>query len=231
MDCCSIMLCTYNRIVDNGSTDGSKEWLQDLMGKIPQQSSCLGYELHLNETNLGIAKGRNLGLHLANKHEDRWLATMDNDIEVPIGWLSECIGIMKANSNFVVGVNMESRPYPSKTLNNKTFQVKQMGNLGTACMVFPRVLHEKIGYFNEDYEMYAHEDADFGFRARMAKFNLGYIQQPGNHFGIGELDQGDYRVFKDAHVKTNLPKYMLNCHNYRTGQKPLFIPYNPIGAE
>ena len=69
--------------------------------------------------------------------------------------------------------------------------------------------------------------ADFGFRARMAKFQLGYVQEPGNHFGIGELDQGEYRVFKDAHVKTNLPKYMLNCHGYRTGQKPLYIPYNP----
>lgn len=248
MDCCSIMLVTYNRleltkrtldnlfanakypfrliIVDNGSTDGSKEWLKELEKNIPQESGCIAYEPHFNETNLGIARGRNIGLHLADKHEDRWMATMDNDIEAPEGWLAECIDIMKANSNFVIGVNMEQRPYPLKTLGANTFQVKPMGNLGTACMVFPRTLHDKIGHFNEDYAMYAHEDADFGFRTRMAKFQLGYIKQLGNHFGIGDLDQGEYRIFKDAHVKANLPRYMINCHKYRSGQKPIYIPYN-----
>ena len=107
MDCCSIMLVTYNRleltkrtfdnlfanakhpfrliIVDNGSTDGSKEWLKELEKNIPQLSGCVAYEPYFNEINLGIARGRNLGLHLADKHEDRWLATMDNDIEAPEG--------------------------------------------------------------------------------------------------------------------------------------------------
>jgi GT2 family glycosyltransferase len=209
-------------IVDNGSTDGTQEWLKEL--KTPLEH-CIGYQPHFNESNLGIARGRNIGLKLADEHKDRWLATVDNDIEVPHGWLEECTDIMKANSNFVIGVNMEGRAYQTKTLNGKTFDFKPMGNLGTACMVFPRTLHEKIGYFNCDYQMYAHEDADFGFRARIAKFQLGYLLRQGKHIGIGDVDQGEYRTFKDKYVKSNLPKYMLNCHNYRTGKKPIYIPY------
>ena len=214
----TIMLTTYNRlslthrtfnslfgttktpyrlvITDNGSTDGTVDYLKSL--KVNEY--CLSYDLHLNAENLGIARGRNRCLKLADKHKTEYLATIDNDCEFPDNWLFKCIDIISVNPTLSIGVNMENVQYPEITLNKKTFQLKQQGNLGSACMVFNRMLHERIGFFTTEYEKYGEEDSDWGFRARLAGWKLGYIQENGNHFGVGELDTGEYRKFEEMNV-------------------------------
>lgn len=124
-----------------------------------------------------------------------------------------------------IGVNFEGTNYPLKTRNGKNYQFKHEGNLGTACSVFPRQLHKMIGFFTTDYGLYGEEDADFYFRARMAGFELGYLQTNGNHFGEGELDKGAYREFKTESHRRNLAKFQMNCHSYMRRLKPIFIPY------
>jgi GT2 family glycosyltransferase len=240
----SIMCVTYNRldmtqrtlkslskntnvpyrliIVDNGSTDGTADWLTKLF---PQNDYCIGYDYHIHSENKGIAAGRNQGLRIAEKYKDDWLSTIDNDIEVPFGWLKDCIDILEANPQFVMGVNMEDVRYPVVTLNGKSFQNKPQGNLGTACTVFPRKLHEKIGYFNTEYELYGEDDADFFFRARVAGYQMGYIKEMGVHFGQGELDTGEYRDFKDVCRSKNLAKFIQNCRDYAGGRKANYIPF------
>ncbi len=239
----SIMLVTYNRleltkrmldsffknttspyrfiVVDNGSSDGTPEFLTSL--QVP--ASCVGYEYFLSPSNLGIAVGRNVGLQMADKHFDDWLSTVDNDIEFAPGWLEECIGIMQANPNFAIGVNMENTMYPIITQNGKSFQFKPRGNLGTACTVFPRKLHVMLGFFNTEYGLYGEEDADFFIRARMMGFQLGYLKQSGIHFGEGELDEGEYREFKTQCHARNLAKFQQNCAFYANGSKPIYIPF------
>src|SRR5271157_5228045 len=101
----SIMMVTYNRleltkrmldnlftnttspyrliIVDNGSTDGTAEWLKQLK---PASSFCQDYHSRFNEKNLGIATGRNRCLLVADHYQDDLLATVDNDVEFPKDW-------------------------------------------------------------------------------------------------------------------------------------------------
>ena len=238
----SIMMVTYNRleltqrmlrslfqntdvpfrliIVDNGSTDGTIQWLQSM----PQdQPLCQSYDIHLNENNLGIAKGRNLGLQIADRYQDDWLATVDNDVEFPAGWLRECIEIMETVPKYSVGLNMESVQYPISTIHGKTFQVKPQGNLGTACAVFNRKLHQEIGFFCTEFGLYGEEDADFFFRARIAGYRLGYLLKPGIHFGEGELDTGEYRKFKDSCRGNNIANFQKRCHQYMGGQCPIYL--------
>lgn len=178
-------------IVDNGSKDGTVEYLNNLR---PPSEWCVGCEILLNPENKGNAYGRNQALQIANKFNDPFLSTMDNDVIFPDGWLNEILDIINANPNFVIGVNMEPTPYPLITLNKKTFQYKAKGNLGTASTVFKRELHNKIGFF-QIYSLFGEEDADFHFRSRLAGYQMGYLANMGTHLGQNERDTGAYREF------------------------------------
>src|SRR5260370_27603063 len=107
----------------------------------------------------------------------------------------------------------------------KEVKLKKLGNLGTACIVFNRKLHSMIGFFCMEYEKYGEEDPDLCARARIAGYEMGYIKQNGNHFGQGELDQGEYRAFKDACRSKNIAKFRENCYAYASGRKPIYISY------
>lgn len=241
----SLMMCTYNRldltkrmlqnlfentdsglyrllIVDNGSADGTPDFLKKLA---EEKSNVI---VHYNKENKGIAVGRNQGLLLADKHapDDEYMCTIDNDIEVHSGWLNQCLEIIQDNPRIAIGINFEGTSYPLVTRNNKTFQLKPIGNLGTACSVFHRSLHKAIGFFTTDYGLYGEEDADFYFRARIAGWECGYLPNKGLHFGEGELDQGEYREFKTACHKNNLIKFQHNCYAYMGRVKPIFLPYH-----
>lgn len=242
IDSTCIMMATYNRleltkrmlnsffkttsdpyrliIVDNGSTDGTVEYLKDL------KENCTALlDVHFNEKNLGIAVARNQGLKIANKYNTRWLSTVDNDVELPQNWLSKCIDIIKACPEFAIGVNMEGKVYPYMDRNEKLFQFKSAGNLGTACTVFSRQLHEQIGYFTTEFGLYGEEDADFFFRARQLGYQMGYLLEMGVHFGEGELDQGEYREFKTKRHNENYSPFIKTCHEYARKQRPLYIPF------
>ena len=240
------MFCTYNRlnftkrmlesflknttspyhliIVDNGSSDGTPEYLHQMFDRSEYQH-CEGTTLQLNEKNKGIAIGRNQGLKLAGKFGDDYLCTLDNDIELPPLWLENCIDVLSSNPRFSVGLNFEGTQYPLQTLNGKTVQVKPAGNLGTACMVFPKHLHQAIGFFNTEYGLYGEEDADYGFRARLVGYQLGYLLEKGVHFGEGPEDTGPYREFKTKQHALNLAKFQTNCHLYMARRRPYYLPY------
>ena len=240
----SVMLCTFNRleltkrmmesffktidtdyrliVIDNGSTDGTVEWLQQLKA---DDKFCQGYHTHFNLKNMGIAIGRNQALLIADKYQDSFLATIDNDVEFYSGWLSECISIIKTNHKFAVGLNFEDVNYPLHSINGKMVQWKKDGNLGTACSVFHRKLHETIGFFITEFGLYGEEDSNLFHRARLAGWSMGYLPKNGIHFGVGDLDIGEYREFKTACHKKNLVPFQTACYDYMAGRKSIYIPF------
>lgn len=247
----SLMFVTYNRleltkkmlaslfehtdspfrliIVDNGSTDGTVEWLKTdpwLKEQIWKNNNCVGQDIQFNEKNMGIAIGRNQCLKIANKYNDEWLSTLDNDIEFVPQWLSKCLDVLSANPKFCIGLNMEGMEYPIFSRNGKSFQYKRVGNLGTACTVFSRKLHEAIGYFIMEYGLYSCDDSDFFFRARLAGYEMAYLPEMGIHIGVGEHDVGEYREFKDkAHAEISV-KFRKSCGEYVRGQRKIYIDFN-----
>ncbi|MEZ6015365.1 MAG: glycosyltransferase [Planctomycetota bacterium] len=69
-------------VVDNGSTDGSREWLE----RSPD------IELIVNPTNYGAPRARNQALLYARQAGlGDWVAFLDNDIVVPEGWLDRAL--------------------------------------------------------------------------------------------------------------------------------------------
>lgn len=212
--------------VDNGSTDGTVKFLQQHCElKKKEIDNFINYSIHCNYGNKGIAIGRNQALYLADSD---WLVTLDNDVWIPSGWLTECVDILSRNRQYgAIGVNMENVHYPIVTLNEKEFQDKPRGNLGTACMVFNKSLHKMLGFFNHlDYKKYGEEDSDWGMRTRVIGLKLGYIKENGKHLGEGENDKGPYREFKTKQHKENLAKFHQNCRDYFSRKKSLYIPFN-----
>ncbi len=248
-ECTSIMMVTYNRleltkrmlqslfaqtdvpyrliIVDNGSTDGTVEWLKS----VPQEHNlCQSVDIHLNEKNLGIAAGRNRAMKIADKYNDPWLSTVDNDVEFVSSWLSKCVNILKDNPKFAIGLNMEGVNYPIVKLNGHDVQFKKAGNLGTACTVFPRDLHHKLGFF-VSYGLYGEEDSNWFIRARVIGYQMGYLPENGVHFGVGENDTGEYREWKTQMHKQNLEKFRQDCYLYYQKKKSLYEPFPDLGNE
>ena len=244
----SIMMVTYNRleltkqtldilfkntkypfklcVVDNASQDETIKYLNEeiVAKKLKEVEAFQSFHLRRNSENKGIAIARNQALTMADTD---WLVTFDNDVSVPEGWLTEAINILEKNPQYGgIGVNMENKQYPIVEKNGCIFQNKSSGNLGTACMVFNRKLHKMLGFFNhKDYEFYGHEDADWGMRTRVLGLKLGYIKENGKHLGEGELDQGEYREFKNKYGKQNLNKFYANSRSYARKEKSLYINF------
>jgi glycosyltransferase involved in cell wall biosynthesis len=239
----SLMMVTYNRlnltkptiesiykntdlpfnliIVDNASTDGTIEYLNEL------KNNNDNIHLHFNNENRGIARGRNRALKMAEDLNTKWFATLDNDVLLPNKWISQCIDIIKANPSYCIGVSFEQMIYPKVNRNGYEFEEKPKGNLGTACSVFGGQLVKMIGYFISEYERYGEDDANLFARARFAGFKLGYLLEHGTHLGEGENDTGPYREFKDECRKKNLAKFQEDCRLYAAGKKNIRLPYDP----
>ena len=135
--------CSFNLvIIDNGSTDGTVEFLKELELCDDQPSVLHKLDITYLPENKGIATGRNMALKRADEIKTKWYCTIDNDVELPEGWLSECIEILDANKAYgAVGVNFEIAPFPIVTRGGHSFQDKAAGNLGTACMVFRSTIY------------------------------------------------------------------------------------------
>lgn len=242
----SLMVCTYNRldltkqmiksvfdntnmpfrliIIDNGSSDGTQEWLQSINSKL--NINCLDVIIHQNSQNKGIAIGRNQGLLIANKYNDSFLCTLDNDVVLPPKWLEESVNFVNSNPKFCIGINYENEKYQIQNINGFNVEVKPMGNLGTATMLFHRELHNKIGYFITEYGLYSCEDSDWGWRARLAGYKMAYLNIQGKHLGEGLNDIGEYRDFKtQAHLKVS-PIFIASCREYSLGQRSIYINYS-----
>lgn len=214
-------------IVDNGSDDGTPEYLSNFRDlNNPEETYLKNMHLIFLEKNKGIAIGRNIALKKADDLKAEWYCTIDNDVKMPDNWLKDSIDILKINNNFgVIGVNMEDVKYPIIKKNGFEFQEKPKGNLGTACMVFRKPVHQMVGFFNTEYGKYGEEDADFGMRIRVLGFKMGYVKEMGEHLGSDEKDDNEYRKFKTKQHADNLDLFKVNCGKYVRKEKALYIPY------
>lgn len=85
-------------VVDNASTDGSREWLQ----RWAAQPSAAGHErrLILNDANLGFSAGNNVGLRAATGEV---LVLLNNDTHVTPGWVRGLCNHLRDPSLGLVG--------------------------------------------------------------------------------------------------------------------------------
>ncbi|MDI6869877.1 MAG: glycosyltransferase [Bacillota bacterium] len=77
-------------VVDNASTDGTRERLEQL------SQAC---RVHLNDTNLGFAKASNQGARMAR---GKYLLFLNNDTEPQPGWLAAMLKVVEADPSVAI---------------------------------------------------------------------------------------------------------------------------------
>ena len=172
-------------LVDDGSTDGTREWLATL---------GTPFRVVLNERNLGYAVANNRGAALA---QGDLLALLNNDLVLPPGWFEPLLAAHRqlgARAGLVGNVQLS---IPSGEVDHAGMFVNVKGKLEHvrqnpsplarwlhpvrpsvavtgACVLLDRALWQQLGGFDEGYFMFA-EDLDLCFRAHRLGFGIGAV--------------------------------------------------------
>jgi GT2 family glycosyltransferase/SAM-dependent methyltransferase len=222
-------------VVDNGSTDGTPEYLQTLLKQ--------GFitNLILLPTNVGIAKASNLAW--SQEPEAEYYLKLDNDIVIQKpGWLSRMVEVIDRIPELgAIAYNFERESYPVREIRGFSVRPK-IGNLNGACTLIPKRTHQTLGFWCEDYGLYGEEDADYGLRIHLHGLQNAYMEdeEVGLHLpagraahidaqtfkatdGIEEETHAEYRAFKDEWRRKNVQDIAKkNWDDYQTGGKPLY---------
>jgi len=227
-------------VVDNGSTDGTVEYLQKLHGEsYIDNLICL-------ESNIGVAKAANIAWLL--EPNAGFFVKIDNDIIVSKDcWLFDMINLMKANASLgLVGYNVENKSYPLIENENGTRFRKTDGNIGGAVVLIPANTRNLIGYWSEEYGLYGEEDADYSARIKASGLEYAYMEDEDAMFHLpggkaAEIDPKTfvareslenedfpaYRIWKDQERQKNLVQgglYIRNRIGYQNKWMPIFKP-------
>jgi GT2 family glycosyltransferase/thioredoxin-like negative regulator of GroEL len=175
-------------IVDNASTDGTKEFLKSLEGDV---------KIITNKENLGFAKACNQGAKTA---QGGYLVFLNNDTKVLPGWLDELVKCAREDKKRAVvgakllypddtiqhaGVAITDSPHPifpyhihhKKPSNAPEVNVMREYQAVTgACMLVRKDLFEKMGGFDEDF-LNGYEDVDLCFRIRENGYKIIYCPE------------------------------------------------------
>ncbi len=163
-------------VVDNGSTDGSAEWLA-------QQPDIVFVR---NADNAGAPRARNQALA---KARGEYVVFLDNDVMTTDGWLrrllfhaevdgkSGCVGPITDRAG-----HMQEVPYSgtSSVEDVERFAAERAGAhprkfrfqtlMTSFCMLVRREVVDEIGGFDERFSPWGFEDDDFSMRAALAGF-------------------------------------------------------------
>jgi hypothetical protein len=175
-------------IVDNCSTDGSLERLNQYSNKSPP--SLLIKVISLSK-NMGFSGGNSEGLKHANGN---FIALLNNDTEPESRWLEELV--KKISSNPEIGVYASRLiVYNSEIIDSagdgfskalKGFKMGEGSSFASfnkdeyvfgACAgaaMYRRKMLEEIGFFDENFFL-IYEDTDLNFRAQLAGWKVLYV--------------------------------------------------------
>jgi GT2 family glycosyltransferase len=182
----SIFINTHNLdfeiiVVDNGSSDNTASYLQQLEGSHP---NLLCIAKHSNE---GYARGNNEGIRAATGD---YLILLNNDTIVTKGWLDRLLIPFKENDNIGLAgpvTNSVGNEQMIYTTGETPEQILAEGTawcdfskgrqfeadmLGFFCVAMRRDLIKSIGLLDESFGIGFYEDDDFCIRAKKAGFKL-----------------------------------------------------------
>ncbi|MDB5894740.1 MAG: glycosyltransferase [Rhodoferax sp.] len=157
-------------VVDNASSDGSREYLQQFAAEHPAT------RLILNDTNLGFAAGNNVGLAAAT---GEYLVILNNDTVVTRGWVmglmrhlqrDPAVGLVGPVTNNIGNAAKLNTSYtdiaqmPSEAFSLTLARMGGSFPIRTAaffCVMFHRAVYDACGPMSEDYGRGFFEDDDY----------------------------------------------------------------------
>lgn len=159
-------------VADNGSTDGTREYLLTLYEKGAIQ------RLLLFDRNYGIAPASNSLWELS---DGKFFLKLDNDVEaLREGWLAEMVRICTRNPEvgllaFSFQKQLYGKEYPRIRLSGGDIIQAPDETLNGACIMIPRATRHRLGFWCEDYAPYGEEDTDYCQRAHLLGMGMYYL--------------------------------------------------------
>jgi len=185
-------------IVDNGSTDGTREFLRTVKSKVIT-----------NDTNLGCAKAWNQGVRAS---QGEVIGILNNDIVVTPGWLTTLMGFMERTGHGIVSPSAREGPL-DYDLNGYAEEFTRCcagvtrPEIYGACMIIRRDVFDRIELFDEGFLYGGCEDIDFLWRTKQAGFSVGMTGSVLiHHFGMVTQDAVKSKTTR-AHIKGNLEHF------------------------
>ncbi len=164
--------------VDNGSTDGTREWLQ---------TQGFGRVI-LNNRNLGCGAAWNQG---ALAIQSKWTVVMNNDVVCAKGWLSNLLAsaerhqLQIASPAMVEGELDYDLEAWSQDASQKMHGYCRVGAPHAVCMAIREDVWDEIGYFMPVPKLLGYEDGIFFQRARENNIKTGTIGNAWlHHYGM-----------------------------------------------
>jgi len=220
-------------LVDNGSTDGSVDYIRDNFGDF--------IKLIENKANLGFAEGNNIGI---KNSSGKYILLLNNDTKADPLWVEELVKVAESDDKIGMCASKILSLDDPKIIDNVghliykdglnrgrgrfEYDQGQYDNIeevflpsGCAALYRKKMLDE-IGEFDKDFFAYS-DDTDIGIRGRLAGWKCMYV--PGAviyHKYSGSTSP--YALFKAFHAERNrlwiaikyFPLPVLLCNPYYT---------------
>jgi len=171
-------------VVDNGSTDGSIEWLQ---------SNYPMVQLIRNPENRGFAEANNQGIRAT---QGEYVVLLNNDAQPSPGWLASLVAVANADARVGMVASQIRLAHAPGRLDSTGIEVDVLGiawnrhwgalvaaepsdpvevfGPSAAAALYRREMLEEIGLFDERYFAY-YEDVELAWRARRAGWRCLYV--------------------------------------------------------
>ncbi len=160
-------------IVENGSTDGTVEYIEKIKSKYSN------IKVILNSENKGFSKGNNQGLKIATGD---YICLINNDILFTPDWLDSIVKLIENNSEVGLispiinefdnaNININNYLEKSKSIiekNKADIEYKYTCFFCCACM--KREVFEKVGFLDENFTPAWFEDDDYCIRTLYAGY-------------------------------------------------------------
>ncbi len=221
-------------IVDNKSTDNTKEYLKELIKKYDN------IKIILNDENTGFARGNNIGIQ---KADGEFIVLLNNDTVVTRGWitglikhLSDEIGMVGPITNSIGNeamINVDYLDIADMDLFALKYTTQNFGKinkeipvLAMFCVALRRSTIEEVGMLDESYGVGMFEDDDYSYAIRSKGYKIACAEDVFiHHFGRASFKKLDDKVYKNI-FETNKSIFenkwgvMWVPHKYRDGVIP-----------
>lgn len=222
-------------VVDNGSTDGTRGYLEALAAHDPR------VHVILNPDNAGFARACNQGLAVARAEV---LVLLNNDALMPPGWLGRLQTVLEDKRVGLAGpvtnrIGNEAEvevgydtwggflTEAAARASQHSGEVIDIGTVTMFCMAMRRAVYERIGPLDQRFEIGLLEDDDYSLRAR--ELGLRTVCIHGllvHHFGetsFGSLvPSGDYGRILASNKQRFEEKWGRPWQPYEAGPKPKY---------
>ena len=170
-------------VVDNGSTDGTAEWLEERL---------------TGENALVVKLGRNFGKGVAaNKGFERvrgkYICYLDGDIVLPEGWYEE----VKSAYEELSSPGWLSLLYEDSAVDERYLRgrIYEMPTVCGGMTFIRRDVLEALGGFRTD-RLYGYVDIEYMERARLKGLTVGFVKSDRRLVHLGKHDTPSYRAAK-----------------------------------